>query len=260
MPHKKKYDVSTTFLNYDLHGAAAAGNLGLVVYAITHGQPINACLGGLLPIHAAASGGSVEVVQLLIEHGADVNIPRLPSATGPPINVGGAGHLVGPSGILGPDGQPINSGGEKLHKNRTGSAVGNTAPPPSASNHRPSSANNASSMPVGRRGSTPLHFAAAMGHMGVVKLLLENGANPSARDVEKLTPEMLARTLEKRAVADFLRDWELNGGAGSSRRSLETPQSASTPVGLRADPEFGIATGNHSTSSLPLSTGAPATQ
>ncbi|KIM22969.1 hypothetical protein M408DRAFT_34547, partial [Serendipita vermifera MAFF 305830] len=67
-------------------------------YAITHGQPINAVLGGLLPLHAAASGGSVDVVQLLIDHGADVNAPRMPSATGPPIGVGGAGSIVGPNG------------------------------------------------------------------------------------------------------------------------------------------------------------------
>ncbi|KAG8774125.1 hypothetical protein FRC15_001545, partial [Serendipita sp. 397] len=259
MPHKKKYDVVTTFLNYDLHGAAAAGNIGLVVYAISHGQPINAVLGGLLPIHAAASGGSVEVVQFLIEQGADVNIPRLASATGPPINVGGAGHLVGPAGILGPDGHPLASG-EKLHKTRMGSAMGNSGPTPSTSSNRPGSASNASTVPVGRRGSTPLHFAAAMGHMEVIKLLLENGADPSAKDVEKSTPEMVARSTGRGAVGDFLRDWELYRGAGSTRRSLDTPQSAVTPASLRPDAEFGFAAGNHSTASLPLSAGAPAAQ
>ena len=61
-----------------LHSAAANGNIGLVKYALSHGQPINSVLDGVLPLHAASSGGSDLVVSLLLEHGADVNAPRLP--------------------------------------------------------------------------------------------------------------------------------------------------------------------------------------
>nr|ODO01025.1 hypothetical protein L204_01750 [Cryptococcus depauperatus CBS 7855] len=64
--------------NLELHSAAASGNVGLVHYALTHGQPINSVLHGVLPLHAACSGGSVSVVRMLIEQGADVNAPRLP--------------------------------------------------------------------------------------------------------------------------------------------------------------------------------------
>lgn len=64
--------------NLELHSAAASGNLGLVHYALTHGQPVNSVLHGVLPLHAACSGGSVEVVKMLIERGANVNSPRLP--------------------------------------------------------------------------------------------------------------------------------------------------------------------------------------
>ena len=64
--------------HYGLHAAAASGNLGLVKYALDHGQPVNSALDGLLPLHAACHGGSDLVVRLLIEHGADVNAPRLP--------------------------------------------------------------------------------------------------------------------------------------------------------------------------------------
>ena len=64
--------------NLELHSAAACGNVGLVHYALTHGQPVNSVLHGVLPLHAACSGGSVDVVKMLIERGANVNAPRLP--------------------------------------------------------------------------------------------------------------------------------------------------------------------------------------
>lgn len=64
--------------NLELHSAAASGNVGLVHYALTHGQPVNSVLHGVLPLHAACSGGSVDVVKMLIERGANVNAPRLP--------------------------------------------------------------------------------------------------------------------------------------------------------------------------------------
>ncbi|GAA5954658.1 hypothetical protein JCM21900_006094 [Sporobolomyces salmonicolor] len=51
---------------------------GLVQYALSHGQPVNSVLNGVLPLHAAASSGNETVVRMLIEAGADVNAPRLP--------------------------------------------------------------------------------------------------------------------------------------------------------------------------------------
>ncbi|EFI28169.1 hypothetical protein CC1G_14196 [Coprinopsis cinerea okayama7 len=73
-----KYNVVTEFPQLGLHAAAASGNVGLVEYALEHGQPINSVLDGVLPIHAASAGGHPQVVKKLIEHGADVNAPRLP--------------------------------------------------------------------------------------------------------------------------------------------------------------------------------------
>jgi hypothetical protein len=64
--------------NLELHSAAAEGNVGLVHYALTHGQPVNSVLHGVQAIHAAAAGGSVGAVKMLIDRGADVNAPRLP--------------------------------------------------------------------------------------------------------------------------------------------------------------------------------------
>ncbi|EJD51556.1 hypothetical protein AURDEDRAFT_22410, partial [Auricularia subglabra TFB-10046 SS5] len=47
-------------------------------YALTHGQPVNSVLDGVLPLHAACSSGIEAVVKLLLEYGADPNAARLP--------------------------------------------------------------------------------------------------------------------------------------------------------------------------------------
>ncbi|KAI0785542.1 hypothetical protein C8Q75DRAFT_893756 [Abortiporus biennis] len=73
-----KYNVTLDFPNLGLHSAAASGDIGLVKYALEHGQPINSASEGVLPLHVACSGGNDLVVRFLIEKGADVNAPRLP--------------------------------------------------------------------------------------------------------------------------------------------------------------------------------------
>ncbi|KAI0065546.1 hypothetical protein BV25DRAFT_1868796 [Artomyces pyxidatus] len=69
------------------------------IYALSHGQPINSVVDGVLPLHAACSGGNDLVVKLLIENGADVNAPRLPRrySTNPRTQSTGA-PIVGTSG------------------------------------------------------------------------------------------------------------------------------------------------------------------
>ncbi|KAH6914245.1 hypothetical protein BKA70DRAFT_1558232 [Coprinopsis sp. MPI-PUGE-AT-0042] len=93
-----KYNVVTEFPQLGLHAAAASGNVGLVEYALKHGQPINSVLDGVLPIHAAAAGGHPQVVKKLIEHGADVNAPRLPRRYFSDKNRDSSAPIVGTSG------------------------------------------------------------------------------------------------------------------------------------------------------------------
>ncbi|GLB37839.1 putative proteasome regulatory particle assembly [Lyophyllum shimeji] len=93
-----KYNVTTEFPSLGLHSAAANGNVGLVEYALDHGQPINSVLDGVLPLHAACAGGNVQVVKLLIDHGADVNAPRLPRRYSNDKNRDSSAPIVGTSG------------------------------------------------------------------------------------------------------------------------------------------------------------------
>ncbi|GBE81064.1 hypothetical protein SCP_0307880 [Sparassis crispa] len=93
-----KYNVVTEFPHLGLHSAAATGNVGLVKYALDHGQPINSVLDGVLPLHAACSGGNDIVVRLLIEKGADVNAPRLPRRFSSDRNGDASAPIVGGSG------------------------------------------------------------------------------------------------------------------------------------------------------------------
>ena len=54
-------------------------------------------------------------------------------------------------------------------------------------------------------GSTPLHFAAANGHIGIIRILLERGAIPNRSDEHGTTPEMLARENGWLECAELLR-------------------------------------------------------
>lgn len=96
-----KYNVTTEFDSHGLHAAAATGNVGLVEYALSRGQPVNSVLDGVLPLHAACAGGTPlhnVVVKKLIEVGADVNAPRLPRRYSNEKNRDTSQPIVGASG------------------------------------------------------------------------------------------------------------------------------------------------------------------
>jgi ankyrin repeat protein len=131
--------------------AAAAGQLRVVNYLLDHGANIDLKCGGEAPLHHATSSGNKAMVELLLKRGADVNAT---DSTG-----GTALHIATQNGF------------------RTVAEV-------LLSFHADPNARNAE---INQR-RTPLHFAASLGHIEMMKLLIGAGADVNVRDKLGSTP------------------------------------------------------------------------
>ena len=131
--------------------AAAAGQLRVVNYLLDHGANIDLKCGGDAPLHEATSSGNKAMVELLLKRGADVNAT---DGTG-----GTALHIATQNGF--------RTVAEML-----------------LSFHADPNARNADS----NQRRTPLHFAASLGHIEMMKLLIGAGADVNAKDKVGSTP------------------------------------------------------------------------
>lgn len=79
-----------------------------------------------------------------------------------------------------------------------------------------------------REGKTPLHYAAAKGHLHIVEWLVMHGADVNARNSSGITPMYLAKGFGKKDVVAFL---EKHGGrADVVKPTRQQPQKPSTPA------------------------------
>lgn len=125
---------------------------------------------GFTPLHLAAFFGRIPVVELLLSHAAPVNdISRNPSELRP------------------------------LH-----SAVAHRQPQVALEISRALIAAGADVNAMQHGGWTPLHAAALHGNVPLVRLLLEAGANPAAKNDTGQTPAALAKTKNHKEVIALL--------------------------------------------------------
>ncbi|KAJ1018141.1 hypothetical protein NDA16_005007 [Ustilago loliicola] len=84
----------------------------------------------------------------------------------------------------------------------------------------------------GAEGSTPLHFAAANGHLEIVRILLEAGARPAAPDKEGVVPEALALGNGHTECANLIRSWISAYGSNGLAGMVESRDTVSGDVTL----------------------------
>jgi ankyrin repeat protein len=164
---------------------------------------------GAAPLHWAALKGRAEMVSYLLSVGADVNAKNAKGET--PLDVArraGRGEIV-----------DILNGGATLGARRPEAA---SAPPPASAageadifaatragdvvavrqmlERNPALLNQ----PDSQYGATPLHWAAATGHVDLVSFLVAAGADAGARNKAGETPLQVAQRANRNDVVDVL--------------------------------------------------------
>lgn len=84
----------------------------------------------------------------------------------------------------------------------------------------------------GAEGSTPLHFAAANGHLEISRILLEAGARPAAADKDGVTPVALALGNSHQACASLIRSWISAYGSNGLAGMVSSRDTVSGDVAL----------------------------
>ncbi|CAE7371642.1 ANK3 [Symbiodinium natans] len=182
-----------------IHWAALSGHQLVLEYLLKRRASAHAQdSGGIQPVHYAALESDVQTVAFLVEH-QRANISATGHAGEQPLHwAAGVGHRVIVEYLLRARADP-NAADQR----------GTTALHFAAAQDRLEAARQllaaSASIAASAAGVQPLHAAAAKGHMRLVSLLLQAGADAKARDRQRRVPADVA---SNQMVVDLLRSQE----------------------------------------------------
>uniref|UniRef100_A0A8C0UJR0 Ankyrin 1 n=1 Tax=Cyanistes caeruleus TaxID=156563 RepID=A0A8C0UJR0_CYACU len=155
-----------------LHVAAHCGHHRVAKLLVEKGaKPNSRALNGFTPLHIACKKNHIRVMELLLKTGASIDAVTESGLT--PLHVAAfMGHLPIVKTLLQRGASPNVS--NVVSSTLTGALGAQSA--------------QTASLPPSQDDQTPLHCAARIGHTGMVKLLLENNANPNLATTAGHTP------------------------------------------------------------------------
>ncbi len=205
LPHVQDLNARGTWWgNTALHLAAEGGHEDVVRLLVSKGADVNVVANhGETPLWRAAWEGHLEIAELLLNEGTDVNAAQGPWST--------ALHAATSEGHYELARMLLKRGAK--HSIHTGAGMGEVEIVREMLRDDPGLV---SARDNSGRKKTPLHWAAAGGDVGVVRLLLANGADTDELDGLRRTPlhfaaaeghEEVARELiDRRAALNLLED------------------------------------------------------
>jgi ankyrin repeat protein len=186
-----------------LHVAAYAGHARIVKLLIKHGGDVNTKDDlGLTPLHYAAYGRNAKVIQVLLNSGADPL--ALDAYCRTPLDLLGFGRNPERLGSL------LKSILASAFRSKPERELFKAVAEGDPRKVREALARGANPNTWTGTGATPLHYAAFLGHAGVVKVLLEGGTHVDPRDRDGRTPLHYAVAGGHAEVVDLLLSYGAN--------------------------------------------------